>query len=244
MSGKYNGMLQSLCTFDRAQLRPSVVRVTHEDGTQHEERLCPNDGGGVLCQAIDADAAVGSSAALFQRFGFIPQEKRDLQVGQLRPHLLVAAQDVAEDEALLHQYGVTHILNLAEPAAVEAFPGRFRYLGLSVRDALDDDISVHFESCTAFATQAATSGGCCLVHCNAGRSRSAAVAAAILMRASLRPQTLDAASEPVGLLSASAALDQVKAARPSAAPNSHFRRLLLDYQRQLEERAAADPPAQ
>ena len=42
--------------------------------------------------------------------------------------------------------------------AREVFPGCFHYLGLSVRDALDEDISVYFERCATFAATAASQG--------------------------------------------------------------------------------------
>ena len=69
--------------------------------------------------------------------------------------------------------------------------------------------------------------GRCLVHCNAGRSRAATVVAAILMLESVKESKSNR-------LTAAAALEQVKAARPSICPNLHFRQVLLNYEEHLK----------
>lgn len=45
--------------------------------------------------------------------GFCPDLEKDLTVGVVVPHVIVASQDVAYDQSSLAQHGVTHILNVA-----------------------------------------------------------------------------------------------------------------------------------
>ena len=81
MSSK-NNILEAVRSFDRSHMRKCVVRVTREDGSQCEERL-KRDGSGLESRKINQSALPQdkhSSGALFRQYGFIPQEKRDLQV--------------------------------------------------------------------------------------------------------------------------------------------------------------------
>ena len=51
-----------------------------------------------------------------------------------------------------------------------------------VRDVFDADLRSHFDACCAFLSACAAAGGVAYVHCQMGRSRSATVTIAFLMR--------------------------------------------------------------
>eukprot|EP00931_Biecheleriopsis_adriatica_P004398 TRINITY_DN106077_c0_g1_i1.p1 TRINITY_DN106077_c0_g1~~TRINITY_DN106077_c0_g1_i1.p1 ORF type:complete len:326 (+),score=69.52 TRINITY_DN106077_c0_g1_i1:164-1141(+) len=118
-------------------------------------------------------------------------------------------------EELHTSAGVTHVINasgLDYPRCSE-----ISYLDLPVDDKEDADISQHFEACGAFIDAARCgegTSGVVLVHCKAGRSRSASLLAAWLVRSGR---------------SLEEALEAVKRARPIAQPNPGFLEQLRAY---------------
>ena len=91
-----------------------------------------------------------------------------------------ASQDVAQDKSLLDQYQVTHILNLAY-GVENVFEDDFNYLKLDILDEPTTDIIQYFDKCYDFIEEGIQRGNC-LVHCNAGVSRSTAICCAFLMK--------------------------------------------------------------
>ena len=85
----------------------------------------------------------------------------------------------------------------------------------------DNDLLSHFDRCCAFIDDARRDGGTVLVHCVAGRSRSAAVCCAYLMHQAAAP------------LSVAQALHHVCECRPWAEPNSAFLAQLEQFALQL-----------
>lgn len=103
------------------------------------------------------------------------------------------------------------VLNAAQvgEGLVPSHRGQFSYRVIHVQDEVEEDIVAHFPKCFSFIDGALKSeAGSCLVHCAAGRSRSAAVVVGYLMW-----------SEG---LSMDDALAQVRAARPCVALNPGF----------------------
>ena len=87
----------------------------------------------------------------------------------------------------------THVVTLwdderpAAPATSHSHPARraakepARHV-VRVRDDFDADLRSHFDACCAFPLRAPRRGGVAYVHCQMGRSRSATVTIAFLMR--------------------------------------------------------------
>ncbi len=90
-----------------------------------------------------------------------------------------ASQDVAQDKKSLDTYEITHILNLAY-GVKNVFEDDYNYKTLEILDVPETDIRKYFDECFEFIDDARHYGNC-LVHCNAGVSRSTAICTAYLM---------------------------------------------------------------
>lgn len=96
-----------------------------------------------------------------------------------------------------------------------------------VLDAPDARIAPLFASCGAFIHQAREAGKGVLVHCFAGKSRSATVLCAYLMQYCHMPMA--------------DALNAIKLARPQVCPNSGFLKQLEVFQQQLIQKGTLSP---
>eukprot|EP01106_Pelomyxa_sp_JSP_P015516 TRINITY_DN53_c0_g1_i1.p1 TRINITY_DN53_c0_g1~~TRINITY_DN53_c0_g1_i1.p1 ORF type:complete len:147 (-),score=25.98 TRINITY_DN53_c0_g1_i1:166-606(-) len=85
----------------------------------------------------------------------------------------------ASDGALLASLGVTHVLTVMDANLPRLAPGRVHKF-VSVNDWPYEDLKSKFAECNKFIDEGRTAGGV-LVHCRAGRSRSATVVIAYLM---------------------------------------------------------------
>ena len=92
----------------------------------------------------------------------------------------------------------------------------FEYCTVGLVDKPEENLLQHFDECFDFVDAAVTRGEGVLVHCYAGRSRSAAIVIAWLMRR--------------GGISLQAAWAQVSAVRPWIAPNEGFVRQLQHFE--------------
>ena len=103
---------------------------------------------------------------------------------EITPRLYLGNAASARDRAALRARGVTHVLN-----ATASLPNTFErdraftYCRAPVDDTLQADLRGHFDLAAAFIGAALRGGGGCLVHCQQGVSRSAALVIAYLMRA-------------------------------------------------------------
>ncbi|KAM9789979.1 dual specificity protein phosphatase 12 [Neosynchiropus ocellatus] len=79
--------------------------------------------------------------------------------------------------------GVTHILSVdsTDPAPLLA-GSAFHRKWIHVLDEATSDLLSHLDDCVRFIQEAVDAGGAALVHCQAGRSRSATVVTAYLMK--------------------------------------------------------------
>ena len=116
---------------------------------------------------------------------------------QVLPWLFISGIEAAQDQEVLCQIGVTHVISIvANPDKVRV-PKRLRRLSLALRDEKDEDISACFDTAWAFACEARRSladggeGGKLLIHCKMGRSRSATLVLLVLLRS--REYTLQTA---------------------------------------------------
>lgn len=81
----------------------------------------------------------------------------------------------ASNKEWLREHGVTHIINIAAISCSCFYPGVFKYLSIPIYDTVSQDIGQFFPACTRFIKKAIRQGGKVLVHCEAGRSRSATI---------------------------------------------------------------------
>ncbi|KAM9486885.1 dual specificity protein phosphatase 19 [Clarias gariepinus] len=149
--------------------------------------------------------------------GYIQDNTWDLQVGCIRPYLLLGSQDAAHDFGTLKKYQVTHILNVAY-GVENTFPDLFIYKTLSILDLPDADIISHLHECALFIDQVKAEKGVVLVHCNGGVSRSVSVVIGYLMWR--EGQSFDDA------------FSQVKSSRPPSCPNPGFMEQLKNFKPQ------------
>jgi protein-tyrosine phosphatase len=83
----------------------------------------------------------------------------------------------AEDRALLHNLGITHIINVTPELPL--FPGEFIYLCIPVIDLEETDISKYFRVAKQFISQELSKK--IFVHCMAGMSRSPTIVLSYLI---------------------------------------------------------------
>ncbi|NWZ37150.1 DUS28 phosphatase, partial [Brachypodius atriceps] len=142
-----------------------------------------------------------------------------LQLYRVTASLLLGTARAACDEELLEREGVTLCVNVTRQ---QPFPGlrRVRAIRVPVFDDPAEDLYRHFEPCGAAIEEAVRAGGKALVYCKNGRSRSAAICTAYLMRHRQLPLK--------------DAFQAVKTARPVAEPNAGFWSQLQRYEEDLQ----------
>lgn len=199
-----HSLSQEIQGFSKSRLKKQCTRVTTVTG----RRLLERRGGGE-----DDDGGVEEEEE-GAAFGFVEDTSLDLQVGIVRPFVLLGSQDAAHDEETLQRLKVTHVLNVAYGVS-NLLPDQLVYKTLQILDLPDTDITSYLEECSGFIELARQQDGVVLVHCNAGVSRSSSVVVGYLM---LREG-----------LTFDDAYSQVKLARPSTRPNPGFYQQLQTY---------------
>lgn len=195
-----NSLTGEIQDFSRARLKKQSTRVTTTTGQR-------------LLETRTEDG-VEHVELLDQGCGMVVDHSLDLQVGVVRPFLLLSSQDAAHDMETLQTHQVTHVLNVAY-GVPNPFPEQLIYKTLPILDIPDTNIIAFLEECNDFIEQARDQNGVALVHCNAGVSRSASIVIGYLM-------TREG-------LSFRDAYDLVRSVRPSARPNAGFYQQLLHY---------------
>ena len=114
---------------------------------------------------------------------------------------------------LLDELGITHIVN-AVLAIEPAFPDKYEYLSVDLRDISNENIENEFDKVNEFIDLALSNGGKVLVHCIAGVSRSASLVASYLINKKN--------------LSFDEALKILKNNRPKIEPNNGFKKQLQE----------------
>ncbi|KAM4607791.1 dual specificity protein phosphatase 19-like [Polymixia lowei] len=197
-----HSLAQEIQGFSKGSLKKQCTRVTTVTGKRLLER---RDGEEGEVQEVEEE---GTGC------GFVEDKSLDLQVGVVRPFLLLASQDAAHDMDTLQRYKVSHVLNVAYGVA-NLFPGQLVYRTVNILDVPETNITSYLEDCCSFIDQALEQSGVVLVHCNAGVSRSSSIVIGYLM---LKEG-----------LSFNDAYRQVKQARPSVCPNPGFYQQLQNY---------------
>ncbi|XP_041645034.1 dual specificity protein phosphatase 19-like isoform X1 [Cheilinus undulatus] len=199
-----HSLAQEIQGFTKNRLKKQCTHVTTVTGRKLLERR--SDGGEGEVQVEELEEGGG--------FGFVEDKSLDLQVGVVKPFLLLASQDAAHDIDTLRRHKVSHVLNVAY-GVNNLFHDQLVYKTVEILDLPETDITSYFGECSSFIDQAREQDGVVLVHCNAGVSRSSSIVIGYLM---LRE----------GLMF-DAAYSQVKLARPSIRPNPGFYEQLKNY---------------
>lgn len=120
----------------------------------------------------------------------------------------------------LDRLGITHIIT-AVIGVPESYPDKYTYKLIPLLDIAQEDIMSQFNDSNTFIDQALAEGGCVLVHCMVGASRSATIAAAyIIKQTGYSPETV---------------IECMKRNRAVVQPNVGFMDSLNAFQSKLQE---------
>ena len=136
--------------------------------------------------------------------------------------LYVGRRPTADAVPELRRAGITHVvscLDVNERSSVAFLADDFDHLFVGARDSVHEDLAVHFDEVIEFAGVEPSDSRQVLIHCEAGVSRSVALAIALMMRR--RPQPF---YEAYGA---------IKACRREARPNPGFATQLQRLEREL-----------
>jgi len=156
---------------------------------------------------------------MLQRLRFLLRGTLTARPTPLLPGLFLSGAVEASSVHLLHQLGITHILNATADVLSLDDVHAFKILRVPLQDDEDEEITAYFASSSDFIDEALDKGGGVLVHCQEGRSRSCSIVLAWLM--SRRKWTLHQA------------LRYVQERHPKAAPNAGYLAQLARLDAQL-----------
>jgi len=133
-------------------------------------------------------------------------------------HLYMGGDSITNNLGVLMDFKIGYIVNCTKNCN-NNFPDHIKYLTIDVCDSPREDITDYFELCSTFVDEAKANQVNCLIHCNAGMSRSGAFTLAYLMQ-----------SYKMDLLTA---LDLTRQKRSMTAPNIGFMKQLLKLEKRL-----------
>ncbi|KAJ8406171.1 hypothetical protein AAFF_G00304020 [Aldrovandia affinis] len=145
-----------------------------------------------------------------------------LQLCRITDALLISNARSACSDELICQAGVTLCINVSKQQPFP--PSRVGTLRVPVYDDPNENLHKHFERCADAIEGEAGRGGSTVVYCKNGRSRSATICVAYLMKHHS--------------LSLADAFQRVKTARSVVEPNPGFWAQLEKYEQELERRRA------
>lgn len=100
--------------------------------------------------------------------------------------LYIGGESAAANTSRLKTLGITHIVNLNGQISTEAeFCRGFTCFAVKMRDSEFEELPAEFWDAVQFVREALLTGGCVLVHCRRGISRSAALCVAYLMESQM-----------------------------------------------------------
>ncbi|KAH8268224.1 hypothetical protein KR026_002316 [Drosophila bipectinata] len=141
-------------------------------------------------------------------------------LSRLTPSLILCGA-AAVVPAYMDKLGVSCVINVAPelPDTPLSSDKNIVYLRINAQDRSQVDLSQHFDEVADLVEEVRLSGGCTLIHCVAGVSRSASLCLAYLMKHSG--------------MSLREAYKHVQSIRPQVRPNSGFFQQLRQYELQL-----------
>ncbi|XP_060940570.1 dual specificity protein phosphatase 12 [Limanda limanda] len=100
------------------------------------------------------------------------------------PGLYIGTAADLNDRQTLADAAVTHVLSVdsVDPTPQLPADGAFRLKWVNVLDEVTSDLLSHLDDCYLFIQEAVVGGRTVIVHCQAGRSRSATIVTAYLMK--------------------------------------------------------------
>ncbi|XP_017055749.1 dual specificity protein phosphatase 18 isoform X2 [Drosophila ficusphila] len=142
-------------------------------------------------------------------------------MSRLTPSLILCGA-AAVVPAYMDKLGVSCVINVAPELPDTPLPSQKNplYLRIDAQDRSEVDLSKHFDEVADLIEEVRRSGGCSLIHCVAGVSRSASLCLAYLMKhagMSLRE-----------------AYQHIQSIRPQVRPNSGFFQQLRRYELELK----------
>uniref|UniRef100_A0A087XHY4 Dual specificity phosphatase 28 n=1 Tax=Poecilia formosa TaxID=48698 RepID=A0A087XHY4_POEFO len=149
---------------------------------------------------------------------------RMLQLCKVTKALFISNARSACSDDLIQQEAVTLCINVSKQQPFPTSSGVTR-MQIPVYDDPNEDLYRHFDRCADAIQKEANRGGRSLVYCKNGRSRSATICIAYLMKH--RGLTLTEASQ------------RVKTARHVVDPNPGFMSQLQRYEEELRKRRGA-----
>jgi hypothetical protein len=139
---------------------------------------------------------------------------------EISPGLYIGAKETAYNRDLLKELGITHILICCDRLpACHIGDSSLRYHRIPIQDSLSEELTIYLPSTRAFISAALLSGGKCLVHCNAGVSRSGSVVIDWIFHTHPEFKCIEEA------------LQHAKTIRPIITPNSNFLTQLAKFHR-------------
>ncbi|XP_075247382.1 uncharacterized protein LOC142340591 isoform X2 [Convolutriloba macropyga] len=145
---------------------------------------------------------------------------KDTGPTRILPYLFLGSYQDSLNERELCSLGINFVLNVSRGTIKPNCVSEDCFMRIPVDDNYDAHITPYFQQAFQFIDRAKNSGGCVLVHCMAGISRSATVAIAYFMREH------NCTHEE--------AMRFVKERRPSIAPNFNFLGQLLELEKSLK----------
>ncbi|XP_063613395.1 uncharacterized protein LOC134786669 isoform X2 [Penaeus indicus] len=147
---------------------------------------------------------------------------------RILPFLYLGSQHDANNKQLLSDHNILYELNVSVSCPKPDFVQESHFMRIAVNDNFSEKLLPYFNDAFNFIDKVRESGGCVLVHCLAGISRSATVAIAYVMK-HLR-------------LPFDEAYMYVKTRRPTISPNINFVGQLAELDRQLRRDAGQRDP--
>ena len=151
----------------------------------------------------------------------------------ITPTLYIGGQIVASDRALLHQHGITHVVNACGAVCDNYFPEDFSYYRLYLQDKGSEDVLCILYEVYHFIAAARASGGKTLIHCQQGVSRSTVLGIGYLMMAGEESENSEWTFADY-----QTAYSRVRSKRGISSPNLGFVCQLLAWSRRLLGRCA------
>jgi len=145
--------------------------------------------------------------------------KTDATPINIVPGLYIGSVGAAISKENLLANGITHVLCAANNIKLY-HPNDFIYKQIAIDDTPASDMYSHLASACSFIGRAISAGGRVLVHCFAGKSRSATVIASYLMF-----------TMKIDMV---AAIDLMRSRRPIVQPNAGFCTQLLKWNRYIK----------
>lgn len=177
-----------------------------------------------MIPCIESTAVATGLAAITYMYNWFGQNMSEIVNG-----LWVGNIASAWDANTLKRHNINHVVCITQFGDAAAFyTDTLKYHVVKLQDVPESNIKDVLEDAAAFIHNAMSNGHPVLVHCNQGRSRSATVAAAYLIK--------------YRRMDATAGLGLLRDKRPEILPNPGFIRQLYAFAEELHEAPAT--PAQ